>query len=670
MKNKRRIIIILCTFLVLLGVGSLFIFYLNDKDNKLTVNERNWINNNIDSVENINIINNANVFGKNAEGVFYDFLNDFSLEYKMHLNPITYNYGSNLEGITLALKNNLGDNDLVFYTDHYVLVSKKEEIIINSDNLLNKRIGININNENYIKTYLNNLSFQTFITDDELYQALNNNEIDYMVVPLIQYLDLILSNNYNIVYHFGDIPVYYVLQKNDEILSTILAKFYSSWQKNLEKYFFKHEFELFLTSLNITDAQVDKLQSVVHNYGFVNTSPYEVIMGGKYGGIVAVYLSNFSQFANVDFNFVKYHNLTKFNEALENNNIELYFNYYNLNNNDTTINGPIIKYNIITKKSNSNVVNSLNSLKNKTVFVENNSKLANYLKTISNINIKAYDNLNNLRKEIKKIKDEYYIMIDNNIYEYYQNNYFKDYIISYTNSLNGVYEFKVRNNDILANLMKKYFSTLDKKVMETKGLENHYEVTKTGSIMSQIAKYVIALILILIVIVIIIIKKSKKITVARRIKKDDKMKFIDQLTSLKNRNYLNENISVWNNNTIYPQAIIVVDLNKIQEINDVYGYAEGDKQIMALANALIKTQLDNSEIMRTDGNEFVIYVVGYSEKQVSNYMHKLTKEIAKLPYDFGAEFGHSMIMDNIKTIEDAMNEAVEDMKKQKETNEK
>ena len=74
--------------------------------------------------------------------------------------------------------------------------------------------------------------------------------------------------------------------------------------------------------------------------------------------------------------------------------------------------------------------------------------------------------------------------------------------------------------------------------------------------------------------------------------------------------------------------------------------------------------------MRTDGNEFVIYLVGYNQKQVTNYIHKLSKEIKKLPYDFGAEFGYSTILDDIKTIEDALNEAVEDMKKQKGKNEK
>ena len=147
------------------------------------------------------------------------------------------------------------------------------------------------------------------------------------------------------------------------------------------------------------------------------------------------------------------------------------------------------------------------------------------------------------------------------------------------------------------------------------------------------------------------------------------MRFIDQLTLLKNRNYLSENIKVWNNNTIYPQTILVIDLNHVQSINDTKGYEEGDKQIKAAANVLIKTQLDNSDIIRSDGNEFVVYLVGYNQKQVTNYIHKLNKEFKKLPYEYGAEFGYSMIIDDIKTIEDALNEATKILKKQKEENE-
>ena len=101
-------------------------------------------------------------------------------------------------------------------------------------------------------------------------------------------------------------------------------------------------------------------------------------------------------------------------------------------------------------------------------------------------------------------------------------------------------------------------------------------------------------------------------------------------------------------------------------INDTLGYEQGDAQIKAAANVLIKTQLDNTDIMRTDGNEYLIYLVGYQEKQVVSYIRKLYKEFKNLPYEHGAAIGYSMITNDIKTIEDAINESVEDMRNKKE----
>ena len=141
--------------------------------------------------------------------------------------------------------------------------------------------------------------------------------------------------------------------------------------------------------------------------------------------------------------------------------------------------------------------------------------------------------------------------------------------------------------------------------------------------------------------------------------------YLDVMTNLKNRNFLNENIDYWEANKVYPQAIVVVDLNKIKEINDIYGHEEGDNQIKAAANILIKTQRENSEIIRTDGNEFLIYLVGYEEKIITTYMHKLNKEFNSLPKNYGVSMGYSMIEDEIKTIDDAINEALIMMRKNK-----
>ena len=46
---------------------------------------------------------------------------------------------------------------------------------------------------------------------------------------------------------------------------------------------------------------------------------------------------------------------------------------------------------------------------------------------------------------------------------------------------------------------------------------------------------------------------------------------------------------------------------------------------------------------------------------------KLRSELSNLPYGYGASVGMSMIFDNIKTIDDAINEAMIDMQSDKET---
>lgn len=666
MKKKKSIIIIIISILVVIGIAIGLYFILNDKD-KLTVSERNWVNQNIGTIQNINVINNVNVFGKNGSGVFYDFISDFETEYGLSINPITFNEGSNPSGISFGVKNIVDDNDILFYTDHYVLVGKNNDYISTEEDLNGKNIDILSKDLSYVSKYVkkaSNVVFKQFENIDEIILDMNENET-YMLVPLMEYLDTILSKDYKVVYHFSDIKEYYVLSLSDDKLSSVLKKYYNKWNNEFDNVYNDNLFKTFTSAMNITDTEVDSMQSITYNYGFVNASPYEVILGGKYGGIVAVYLSNFSKFADIEFNFVKYKTFNKFMKAVNNKDIDLYFNYYNFTDDFYQTDGISIEYVIAARRDNSTVIKSIYSLIGETVYVQENSKIYDYIKNISDINIKTFSTTKDLFKLNKK---DVFIILDKNTFDYYSNNKLDNYTGRYEDFISNEYTFKVRTNSALYKLLDKYIGVMDENELVIEGLNNHYDTIKSGNIITKIAEYILLILLLVVLIIFIIFKKSKRISIARKIKKDDKMKFIDQLTSLKNRNFLNENIETWNNNTIYPQTIVVIDLNKIQEINDLYGYNEGDKQIKALANILVKTQLDNSEIMRTDGNEFVIYLVGYSQKQVSNYIFKLNKEIKKLPYEFGAEFGFSMIQDDIKTIEDALNEAVEDMKKNKENN--
>ena len=138
------------------------------------------------------------------------------------------------------------------------------------------------------------------------------------------------------------------------------------------------------------------------------------------------------------------------------------------------------------------------------------------------------------------------------------------------------------------------------------------------------------------------------------------------MTSLKNRSYLNLNIYNWDDNVIFPQSVIVLDINKIKEINDKYGREVGDEIIKKVASVLINNQLENTDIIRSGGDEFLIYMIGYEEKKVAEYTKNLLKLMKDIPNSLGVEAGYSMILDEVKTVDDAINEAIIMMTKNKE----
>ena len=406
MKKKKSIIIIIISILLVIGIAIGLYFILNDKD-KLTVSERNWVNESIGTIQNINVVNNVNVFGKDGSGVYYDFIKDFETEYGLNINPITFNEGSNPSGITFGVKQSISENDILFYTDHYVLVSKNNDIISQEENLNGKSIDILSKDLSYVSKYLkkaSNVSFKQFETMDEMILDMNENDT-YMLVPLIKNLDVILSKDYKVIYHFSDIKDYYVLQISDDKLSSVLKKYYNKWNNEFNDVYNNNLFKTFTNNMNISDTEVDSMQSITYNYGFVNASPYEVILGGKYGGIIAVYLSNFSKFADIEFNFVKYKNFNSFTKAINKKDIDLYFNYYNFTDDFYQTDGLSIEYVVAARRDNNTVVKSIYSLIGETVYVQENSKIYDYIKNINDINVKTFSTT----KELFKLNKTYFI---------------------------------------------------------------------------------------------------------------------------------------------------------------------------------------------------------------------------------------------------------------------
>ena len=669
MAKKVRLIFILFVGIIIVAVASLAVVNILNDENKLTVEENKWINNNLSTVLNVNVINDLDIFGKSGAGVFYDFLNDLGKEYNLKINPVTYT--SKDENITSGFiaTNTKNDKFVEFYADNYVLLKKDYVYYNNIEAIKNIKIGVLKSDADYIKGYFNedkNIEFKSFDTYDALKESFNK-DLDYIMVPKYELTSDILEKNYSVVYEFSDIKKYYGYYMLDDNFSSVIKKYYNKWQNKKYKNAFNTNLKNTLVkSIKLSEVEQKELTSRIYNYGFVNNNPYEIILGGNYGGIVSVYLKNFSEMAGVDFKYIKYRTYKQLTNAINNNSIDLYFNYYNLTNNYQTITTNMdIKYYVIASRKNDIVVNSLNSLQNQTVYVMQDSIIYENLKNINGIDLKTYKKTSDLKK---LAKSGAIAVVDYDTYLDVASTTLKDYSPRYANSLNIPYTFKVREDNAFTKLFKAYISLSDASMIRVEGLNSYKKTLDSGTILGTIAKYILYFLIIFVILIYALYKRARKIKISKKIKKEEKIRYIDQLTSLKNRNYLMENASSWNKNTIYPQAMVVVDLNRIQEINDTLGYEKGDAQIKAAANILIRTQLDNSDIVRTDGTEFLIYLVGYDERQVVSYIKKLTKELKNMPYDFGASIGHSMIDSDKKLVEDALNEAVEDMKIKKQEN--
>ena len=514
---------------------------------------------------------------------------------------------------------------------------------------------------------MNGITLKGYDKKSELLDALKKDEIKSIIVPRIEYLDVILSNNYFINYHFNDVKDYYFVKytkTEDEVLASILYKSLNRWgEDDLNTSINKNSFNLFTNALSLSEKDITALNSKSYIYGFVQNNPYDVKTGKSFGGITKLLLSDFEELSGLEINYKYFNRLNKLETAIKRKEVDLYTDYYNTESTYSFIPTNLnIDISVVMNDNDSRVFTSLKGLKGQTVFVKKDTAMYEYLRNLG-INVKTYKK----DREIKKLlRNNEIIAIDKYTYA----SYIKDKKISaserFYEKTNMIYNLKSNANVNFNKLLSSYANYVSKDEILYNGISDAEKASKAGFLISTVTKYAALLIALILIVSFFVYRYSKKVHIKKKIKKADKIKYVDILTSLKNRNFLHENMPIWNRNTIYPQAVILANLNGVQALNDAYGYEAGDKQIKAAANVLIKTQLDNSEIMRTDGNEFTIYLVGYSEKRILSYIKKLNKEFKNLPYDKGVAIGFSIIESDLKLVDDAINEATDRMKANKE----
>ena len=279
--------------------------------------------------------------------------------------------------------------------------------------------------------------------------------------------------------------------------------------------------------------------------------------------------------------------------------------------------------------------------------------------------IKDYANIKTLLKNVDK---DSIIIIEKEVYDYYKDSKLKNYSIRYIDTVRLNNSFLLnKNNSAFNSVFDFYLSTLSSNEMKNESVVGVMTTLKNNRIIGFIMSNLIYIIVAIVLLCFIAYAFLKNSFYRKKVKKEDRLYYLDAMTNLKNRNYLNDNIEFWNSSKIYPQAIIIIDINKLKTLNDKYGHEAGDNQIRSVASVLIRTQKDNTEILRTDGDEFMIYLVGYDEKKVGSYIHKLNREIQNSlsNRDYGVSIGYSMINNEQTTIDDAINDSLMMIRKSK-----
>ena len=104
--------------------------------------------------------------------------------------------------------------------------------------------------------------------------------------------------------------------------------------------------------------------------------------------------------------------------------------------------------------------------------------------------------------------------------------------------------------------------------------------------------------------------------------------YTDLLTGLFNKNRWDELMHMpWNESE--PIGIIMIDLNRLKQINDTMGHEAGDKAIQIFANILRNTIPATNTICRWGGDEFSILISNATREKMERYVASMADAVTQ-----------------------------------------
>ncbi len=163
-------------------------------------------------------------------------------------------------------------------------------------------------------------------------------------------------------------------------------------------------------------------------------------------------------------------------------------------------------------------------------------------------------------------------------------------------------------------------------------------------------------------------------------KREEKIIYLsehDYLTDLFNRNYLEKEKSKLDRPENWPLSMAICDIDALRMINDAYGYTEGDKVIIRVAQLIASSCRPHDILFRVGGDEFML-IMPNTDNETAKQQVDLIKDtidkynlIKKLPmYDVNVSIGYSTKESHQPTMEVLIKNTEEILKHRKLLNQK
>ena len=148
--------------------------------------------------------------------------------------------------------------------------------------------------------------------------------------------------------------------------------------------------------------------------------------------------------------------------------------------------------------------------------------------------------------------------------------------------------------------------------------------------------------------------------------KQDENTYLDALTGIYNRNYLNDRLSVYEKSRKVFGGIMI-DLDKFKNINDTFGHLEGDDALKSVGEILFSSLPQEGIAVRYAGDEFVVIRESDNEQLTVDTIAEIEKNVKKFnatekkQYILSFSMGHSMYYPGQMSVEDFMKEMDDEM---------